>query len=75
MLLLQNESTLIFGFLLSAEFKHRSYFPDAFLVSTAESTFKGQLSASCYEQIVKLGLSSPKIPVLKDYKIYSDQDH
>ena len=62
-------------FLLSAEFEHRSYFPDAFLVSTAESTFKGQLSASCYEQIVKLGLSSPKIPVLKDYKIYSDQNH
>jgi hypothetical protein len=60
-------------FLLSAEFEHESYFPDRFLVSTAESTFQGQLSASCYEQIVKLGLSPPKIPVRKDYKIYAQQ--
>jgi len=60
-------------FLLSAEFEHESYFPDRFLVSTAESTFKGQLSANCYEQIVNLGLSPPKIPVLRDYKIYAEQ--
>jgi hypothetical protein len=60
-------------FLLATEFEHESYFPDTFLVSTAESTFQGQLSASCYEQILKLGLSPPKIPVRKDYKIYAKQ--
>jgi hypothetical protein len=60
-------------FLLGAEFEHESYFPDRFLVSTAESTFKGQLSASCYEQIIKLGLLPPKIPVRKDYKFYAQQ--
>jgi hypothetical protein len=60
-------------FLLGTEFEHESYFPDRFLVSTAESTFQGQLSASCYEQILKLGLSLPTMPVRKDYKVYSQQ--
>ncbi len=60
-------------FLLCTEFEHESYFPDRFLVSTAESTFQGQLSASCYKQIMRLGLLPPKIPVLRDYKIYAQQ--
>ena len=61
-------------FLLSAEFEHRSYFPDKFLLSVGESTFAGRLSAACYAQMRKLDLPAPKIDIVSDYKIYSDRD-
>jgi hypothetical protein len=60
-------------FLLAANFEHRSYFPNKFLVSVGESTFRGKLSAACYAQMLKLGVAPPKIDIVNDYKIYSDR--
>jgi hypothetical protein len=60
-------------FLLEANLEHKSYFPDKFLLSVGESTFKGRLSRVCYEQMLKLGVVPPKIEIVSDYKIYSDR--
>ena len=60
-------------FLLAANFEHKSYFPDKFLLSLGESTFKGRLSVICHEQMLKFGVTAPKIEIVSDYKIYSDR--
>jgi hypothetical protein len=62
------------NFLLSANFEHRSFFPDKFLLSVGESTFRGRLSAACYEQMLRFGVAPPTLEVVNDYKIYSDRD-
>ena len=61
-------------FLLSTNLEHKSYFPNTFLLSVGESTFRGRLSMVCYEQMLKFGLVPPKIEIVRDYKIYSDRD-
>jgi len=61
-------------FLLSTKLEHKSYFPNKFLLSVGESTFKGRLSTVCYEQMLKFGVMPPKIEIVRDYKIYSDRD-
>lgn len=61
-------------FLLSTNLEHESYFPNNFLLSVGESTFRGRLSMVCYEQMLKFGLVPPKIEIVRDYKIYSDRD-
>ena len=61
-------------FLLSTNLEHKSYFPNNFLLSVGESTFRGRLSMVCYEQMLKFGLVPPKIEIVRDYKIYSDRD-
>jgi len=60
-------------FLLSTNLEHKSYFPNTFLLSVGESTFRGRLSMVCYEQMLKFGLVPPKIEIVRDYKIYSDR--
>ncbi len=60
-------------FLLSTNLEHKSYFPNNFLLSVGESTFRGRLSMVCYEQMLKFGLVPPKIEIVRDYKIYSDR--
>jgi hypothetical protein len=60
-------------FLLSTNLEHKSYFPNKFLLSVGESTFRGRLSRVCYEQMLKLGVVPPKIEIVSDYKIYSDR--
>jgi hypothetical protein len=60
-------------FLLSINLEHKSYFPDKFLLSVGESTFRGRLSMVCYEQMLKFGTVPPKIEIVRDYKIYSDR--
>ena len=60
-------------FLLSTNLEHKSYFPNKFLLSVGESTFRGRLSMVCYEQMLKFGLVPPKIEIVRDYKIYSDR--
>jgi hypothetical protein len=60
-------------FLLSTNLEHKSYFPNKFLLSVGESTFRGRLSKVCYEQMLKLGVVPPKIEIVSDYKIYSDR--
>jgi hypothetical protein len=60
-------------FLRSAEVEHRSYFPNKFLLSVGESTFRGRLSATCYAQMLKFRAPLPKIAIVGDYKIYSDR--
>jgi hypothetical protein len=60
-------------FLLSTNLEHKSYFPNNFLLSVGESTFRGRLSIVCYEQMLKFGLVPPKIEIVRDYKIYSDR--
>ena len=47
-------------FLLSTNLEHKSYFPNKFLLSVGESTFRGRLSMVCYEQMLKFGLVPPK---------------
>ena len=61
-------------FLLSTKLEHKSYFPNKFLLSVGESTFRGRLSTVCYEQMLKFGVMPPKIEIVRDYKIYSDRD-
>jgi hypothetical protein len=60
-------------FLLSTNLEHKSYFPNHFLLSVGESTFRGRLSMVCYEQMLKFGVVPPKIETVRDYKIYSDR--
>ena len=60
-------------FLLSTNLEHKSYFPNKFLLSVGESTFRGRLSMVCYEQMLKFGVVPPKIEIVRDYKIYSDR--
>jgi len=60
-------------FLLSTNLEHKSYFPNNFLLSVGESTFRGRLSMVCYEQMLKFGVVPPKIEIVRDYKIYSDR--
>jgi hypothetical protein len=60
-------------FLLSTNLEHKSYFPNKFLLSVGESTFRGRLSRVCYQQMLKLGVVPPKIEIVSDYKIYSDR--
>jgi hypothetical protein len=60
-------------FLLSTNLEHKSYFPNKFLLSVGESTFRGRLSKICYEQMLKLDVVPPKIEIVRDYKIYSDR--
>ena len=60
-------------FLLMANFEHKSYFPNRFLLSVGESTFRSRLSMVCYEQMLKFGVVPPKIEIVRDYKIYSDR--
>ena len=60
-------------FLLSTNLEHKSYFPNKFLLSVGESTFRGRLSMVCYEQMLKFGVAPPKIEIVRDYKIYSDR--
>jgi len=60
-------------FLLSTNLEHKSYFPNKFLLSVGESTFRGRLSMVCYEQMLKFGAAPPKIEIVRDYKIYSDR--
>jgi len=60
-------------FLLSTNLEHKSYFPNTFLLSVGESTFRGRLSMVCYEQMLKFGLMPPKIEIVRDYKIHSDR--
>jgi hypothetical protein len=60
-------------FLLSTNLEHKSYFPNHFLLSVGESTFRGRLSMVCYEQMLKFGVVPPKIEIVRDYKIYSDR--
>jgi hypothetical protein len=60
-------------FLLSTNLEHKSYFPNKFLLSVGESTFRGRLSMVCYEQMLKSALVPPKIEIVRDYKIYSDR--
>lgn len=61
-------------FLLSGKFEHESYFPGKFLLSVGESTFGGKLSAACHAQMIRLGLTPPRIEIVNDYKIYSDRE-
>jgi len=60
-------------FLLSTNLEHKSYFPNKFLLSVGESTFRGRLSMVCYEQMLNFGVVPPKIEIVRDYKIYSDR--
>jgi hypothetical protein len=60
-------------FLISTNFPHTSYFPNKFLLSVGESTFRGELSIVCYQQMLKFGVVPPKIEIVKDYKVYSDR--
>ena len=60
-------------FLLSTNLEHKSYFPNKFLLSVGESTFRGRLSLVCYEQMLKFDVAPPKIEIVRDYKIYSDR--
>jgi hypothetical protein len=60
-------------FLLSTNLEHKSYFPNKFLLSVGESTFRGRLSMVCYEQMLNFGVVPPKIETVRDYKIYSDR--
>jgi hypothetical protein len=60
-------------FLLSTNLEHKSYFPNKFLLSVGESTFRGRLSMVCYKQMLKFGVVPPKIEIVRDYKIYSDR--
>jgi hypothetical protein len=60
-------------FLLSTNLEHKSYFPNKFLLSVGESTFRGHLSMVCYEQMLNFGVVPPKIEIVRDYKIYSDR--
>jgi hypothetical protein len=59
--------------LLSTNLEHKSYFPNKFLLSVGESTFRGRLSMVCYEQMLKFDVAPPKIEIVRDYKIYSDR--
>jgi len=60
-------------FLLSINLEHKSYFPNKFLLSVGESTFRGRLSMVCYEQMLQFGVVPPKIEIVRDFKIYSDR--